>query len=252
MTARAPAREDAPEDALLDGRVRLLQPGEGYRVAIDPVIMAAAVPLAASQCALDLGCGVGAAALCLLARQPVAAVAGLEIQPDLARLARANAALNARADAFSVAVGDVLHPPLPNAAGFFDHVMANPPHQRADRARPPRDRGLATANVEGEATLRHWVAAALALVKPRGSLTMVHRADRVDELLAALSGRAGEIVLFPLWPGGDKPAKRVLVRARPGVETPTRLSAGLVLHADDGAFTRRAEAVLRHGKGLEL
>jgi len=236
------------EDALLDGRVRLLQPAAGYRVAIDPVLLAAAVPADAGAPVLDLGCGVGGAALCLLARCPEAVVTGLELHAEPAALAAGNARLNGCSERFQVVRGDVLSPPL---RGGFDHVMANPPHLPADRARAPATAGRLVANVEGAAKLANWVAAALALVRPRGGVTFIHRADRLDELLAALHARAGEIVVFPLWPAAGRDAKRVLVRARRDVRTPSRLAAGLVLHAA-GGFTPEAEAVLRGGAGLTI
>ena len=84
------------------------------------------------------------------------------------------------------------------------------------------------------------------------TVTVIHRADRLDALLAQLSGRAGEIVVFPLWPGAGKAAKRVIIRARKGTATPTRLSPGLVLHEPDGRYTAAADAVLREGAGLAL
>jgi tRNA1(Val) A37 N6-methylase TrmN6 len=83
-------------------------------------------------------------------------------------------------------------------------------------------------------------------------LTFIHRADRIEALLAQLNGRAGEIVLFPLWAGPGKPAKRVLVRARKDIAAPTRLAPGLVLHEEDGRYTREAEALLRDAAALDL
>lgn len=237
------------EDALLDGRVRLRQPAAGYRVAVDPVLLAAAVAARPGARVLDLGCGVGGAALCLLARCPGAVVTGLEIQHDLAALAAENARLNDCSERFHVVRGDVLCPPL---RGGFDHVMANPPYLPAGRARPPATAGRAAANVEGVAKLGDWVAAALALARPRGGVTFVHRADRLDELLGALYGQAGAIVVFPLWPAAGRDAKRVLVQARRDVRTPLRLAAGLVLHAAGGGFTPEAEAVLRGAAGLSI
>ncbi len=92
----------------------------------------------------------------------------------------------------------------------------------------------------------------LALVLRKGRLTLIHRADRLDEVLARLDGRAGETVVFPLWPGRGKPAKRVIISARRGVGRPFRLAAGLVLHADGGEFTPQAEAVLRDAAAIDL
>ena len=65
------------EDSLLGGRVRLRQPAAGYRVAIDPVLLAAAVPASAGERALDVGAGSAAAALCLGVRVAGVHVTGL-------------------------------------------------------------------------------------------------------------------------------------------------------------------------------
>jgi tRNA1(Val) A37 N6-methylase TrmN6 len=238
------------EDALLDGRLRLRQPAKGYRVAIDPVFLAAAVPARPNTYALDLGCGVGAAALCLLARVPEARVAGLEVQAELAALARVNAALNGLDDRFLVVEGD-LAGPIDLPTGGFDEVLCNPPHQPAAASAPP-NRAKALATHEGAADLDDWVRAALTFARANGGLTFVHRADRLDDLLAALRGKAGGVVVFPLWPREDQPAKRVLVRARKAVRAPTRQSQGLVLHDARGRYTAAAGAILRGGEGLAL
>jgi tRNA1(Val) A37 N6-methylase TrmN6 len=240
------------EDALLGGRVRLRQPVDGYRVAIDPVLLAAAVPARAGEGVLDLGCGVGAAALCLLARQPEARVLGLEIQPELAALAASNAEANGAASQFRVVAGDLLSPPFRANGAGFDHVLANPPYLSAESVRRPGNRSRAIANVEGAARLADWVAAALAFCRPRGTITVVHRADRLDRLLAALTGSAGGIVVFPLWPMHEKDAKRVIVQARKDIKTPTRMAAGLTLHEAGGGYTQVAEAVLRGETSLHL
>ncbi len=239
-------------DRLLGGRVSLRQPAAGYRAAIDPLLLAAAVPVQGQERILDLGCGSGAASLCLLARCAEARVLGLELQPEIAALAQENARDSGLATRFSAVCADLLQPPLRKRPDAFDHVMANPPYLPVARGRVSPESGRAMSNVEGAAKLADWVAAALALVKPRGSVTFIHRADRLDELLALLSGRTGEILVVPLWPGAGKSAKRVLVRARPGVATPTRLAPGLTLHQPDGSFTEAAERILRHAEPLRL
>jgi tRNA1(Val) A37 N6-methylase TrmN6 len=249
-----PEKPDNPAspDRLLGGRVMLRQPAAGYRAAIDPLLLAAAVPVQGGERVLDLGCGSGAASLCLLARCPRAQVIGLEVQPDMAALAQANARDSALATRFSAICADLLSPPFSKRRDAFDHVMANPPYLPAARGRVSPESGRAAANVEGAAKLADWVAAALALVRPRGSITFIHRADRLDELLALLTGRAGGIEIAPLWPAAGKSAKRVLVRARPGLATPTRLSPGLTLHRSDGGFTEAAERILRDGEALPV
>ena len=252
--AAAPA---VAEDALLGGRVRLVQPAEGYRAAIDPVFLAAAVPAAAGESVLDVGAGAGAAALCLAARVADVRVRGVEVAPDLVRLAVGNAGLNGLGGRVEFIAGDLLRPPARLAAGSFDHVMANPPYLPEGRGHPPPDAAKRAAQVEGAAGLEDWLRFCVAMVRPKGSVTLIHRADRLDAVLAVLRDGAGGIVVFPLWPGAGRggdaaPAKRVIVRARKGIAGPLRLAPGLVLHEAGGAFTPEAEAVLRDAGGLTL
>jgi tRNA1(Val) A37 N6-methylase TrmN6 len=239
------------DDRLLGGRVRLRQPLHGYRAAIDPVLLAAAVPAVEGDSVLDLGCGVGAAALCLLARLTGVRVTGLEVQPELAALARENAASNGFADRFTVVEGSLLAPP-PLVQDGYDHVMTNPPFLAEGSGTRAPVLSKATANMEeGEVDLGAWIKAAAKLLRPKGRLALIHRADRLGEVLNALGRRGlGEVRVLPLWPRAGRPAGRVIVTARKGVRTPLELLPGLVLHGEGGAYTEAAEAVLRRAEGV--
>ncbi|MSP21382.1 MAG: methyltransferase domain-containing protein [Alphaproteobacteria bacterium] len=240
-------------DTLLDGRVHLRQPAVGYRVAIDPVLLAAAVPARPGERVLDLGTGVGAAALCCAVRVPGCAVVGLELQHDLVELARANVSLNGLEATVRVEEGDVGHPPAKFADARFDHVMSNPPFAPAGQGTAPRHAGKRAANIEDGVDLRGWVKAAATVVRSGGTITLIHRADRLDELLAALTANgAGGVVVYPLWPKLGADCKRVLVQAIAARRAPPRLAAGLVLHEADGTYSAAAQAVLRGGAGLTL
>ncbi|MDX6749127.1 methyltransferase [Geminicoccaceae bacterium 1502E] len=246
-----PEPRTAPEvsdDELLGGRLRLLQPRHGYRVAIDPVLLAAALP-AANGRVLDAGTGTGAAALCLAARVPDCCVVALERDPGHAALARASVRRNGLEERIEVVEGDLLALPAALRRATFDAVMTNPPFN-APCGNAPRSPGRAVAHVE-EVAPALWLDACLRRLRPRGLLALIHRADRLHEVLAALHGRAGAITVLPLWPRAGVPARRVVVLARKGARGPLTLAAGLVLHEPDGGFTRCAQAILRHAAPLE-
>jgi tRNA1(Val) A37 N6-methylase TrmN6 len=244
-------------DTLLGGRVRLRQPASGYRAAIDPVFLAAAVPADAGEKLVELGCGVGAAALCLLDRMAREdhedlSVTGLEIQPDLADLARENAEANGLDRRFRIIRGDIKTPPPVLGPLSFDGAFFNPPYHPIETSRASEDPGRALANQEAAGTLEDWLAAALKLLKPKGHLTLIHRADRLAEILSGLQGRAGAIAVLPLHPKPGGPAKRVLVSARKHSGAPLRLLPGLPVHGDDGSYSEVAEAILRDGASIAL
>lgn len=245
--------EELTEDHLLNGRVRLFQPKHGYRVAIDPVLLAAAVPAQPGERVLDAGAGTGAASLCLAVRVEDCRIAGIELQRTLQRIASDNVAHNGMTSRIDLIAGDIGRPPPRLVGASFDHVMTNPPQLAAAAATPSPEPGRAAAHVEGELDLAAWLTNCLRMLKPGGLLTLIHRAERLDAILAALQGRLGDVVVFPLWPGGDRrPAKRVLIQGRKGSRGPLRLLRGLVLHEPDGRYTPAAECILRQAKPLVL
>lgn len=241
-------------DALLGGRVRLRQPRRGYRAATDPVFLAAACPALPGQSALDLGCGAGAAALCLAARVAGLQLHGLERQSAYAELARRNA--EAAGVPLQVHAGDLRAMPAALRALSFDHVLANPPFFPPE-APPAADPGRDAAQRE-DAAPADWIAAALRRLRPGGRLTLIHRTERLSALLAALDGRAGDVALLPLSAREGRPAGRIIVQARKGARGPLRLLAPLVIHAgprhlaDRDDFSPAAVAVLRDAAPLIL
>lgn len=233
------------ENTLLGGRVRLLQPARGYRIAIDAVLLAAAVDAAPGDRVLDLGTGVGAVGLCVVARLPSCEVIGIEFQPVLVALAERNVRLNGVDDRVRLLLHDIAQP-LPVDLGAFDHVVTNPPYLPAAVADPSPNPIKALATVESSADLARWLAVATGAAKPAGCVLIIHRSDRVDEIVHLLGQLGwGDITLKAL-----PPAARVLIRAR-RVPAPTqRQSPPLVLHRPDGRYTDEAEAILRHAAPL--
>ena len=247
----APVTEEISEDALLGGRLRFFQPRHGYRVAIDPVLLAAATAVPGDASVLDAGTGSGAAALCLAARCTGVRVTGIEREAGLLALARRNVAANDLSARVALVAGDLLAPPASLRAPSFDAVMTNPPFHPAAAASRPATASRAAAHLATVAPAV-WFRACLARLRPGGELTLIHRAVALDAILAALDGRAGAVRICPLWPKAGVAARRVLVAARKGARGPLRLLPGLVLHEADGRFTPAADAIFRQGAELPL
>jgi len=253
----APEAPGHTADAFLGGRLTLGQPARGVRAGSDAVFLAAAVPARPGERVLEAGLGTGAAALALLARVGGLAVVGVEIEPGQAALARQNAARNGLADRLAVVEGDIaaMTPATLGRLGTptpFDHAMANPPYFEEEASRVSPDPARARARVAGAGALDLWVARLAEALAPGGTLTLIHRAEALGRVLAALEGRLGEVAVLPLAPRRGQPAARIIVRARKGSRAPMRLLAPIVLHRPDGRYTSAAERVLRHARALCL
>lgn len=233
------------ENRVLGTRVRLLQNTSGYRAGLDAALLAAACDAKPGQRVLEIGCGVGGALLAAAARRPLARFVGIERDPGALALARRNVALNAMSDRVEALAGDV-------AAGFralglapFDSAMANPPFfddPGTLRGPAPEKAGAWMA----DAGLEAWCAFMSKAVREGGTLTLIHRADRLADILAAWAPKAGSFRIRPIQPFADQPAKRVLVRAVKTGKAPLVLLPALVLHDRDGAKHRpEIEAILR-------
>lgn len=245
-----PSDDSLTRDAFLDGRLSLWQPRHGYRAAIDPVLLAAFVPARPGETVLEPGCGVGTALLCLGRRVPGLALHGLELQPDYAELARRNAAANAVPAAIHTA--DLRAMPADLRATAFDQVLVNPPYMQGNSSLPAPDTGRDTANRErAELPLAGWIDASLKRLRQGGWLTLIHRPDRLAEILAALGTRAGAVEIRPVAPRAGRRATRILLRARKGAKAPLTLSAPLTLHSgashlrDGDDYTEDARRILR-------
>ncbi len=239
-------------DALLGGRVILRQPEDGYRTAIDPVLLAAAVPVNAGMRVLDAGCGTGAASLCLAARVAGADITGIDTEPEFISLARDSAELNAFQPPPVFEVGDLQDY---RTDAPFDIVKTNPPYRTKNSGHPPAHPLKRAANIEGTVSLSQWIDLCFGLLRPGGCFTMIHSRDRLEEVRSLIAPLATMAIIHPLWPKRRrKGGKRFLVLAftndpqnssidRGGVH----MTDGLVLHQADGAYTEEAEAILKYG-----
>ncbi len=250
------ADTETSEDAILGGRLRIRQPLRGHRVGHDAILLAAATAARSGELAVDLGAGVGAAGLALAARVPGLKLALVEIDAGLCALASENARLNRLDDRTVVLACDVEDVDALFAAGLspgsVDRVLMNPPFHDAQRQNVSPDPRRRLAHVGASGLLARWVGTVARLLKLHGVLTLIWRADGLDDVLGALRPEFGSIAVLPVYPRPGVPPIRVLVRAAKGEQGAQTTCHALVLNDERGQPTDAAEAVLRAGKTLNI
>lgn len=244
------AGADETIDDFLGGRVRLIQPKDGYRVSMDTVMLAATIPAKAGETVIEGGVGSGGAALCLAERVPGVSVLGIEKQDDMLAYAKRNIAFNGMEDSVSAVKGDITD--LTEGEASFDHVMVNPPYLADGKGiRPPTEtKGL--AHMDKSASLKDWIRFCVYKAKNKGTVSIIYRADRVDEVIAHLHRRVGELKIMPLWPRVGVPAKRVIIQGRKGMRGTASILPGLSLHGEIERYTAEAKKILWDGDALDL
>jgi len=244
MTGEFPMTDDATEDRFLDGRLVLRQSKRGYRAGADAMLLAAAVAPAGSL--MEAGCGPGAALLAVALRLPGVKIVGLERDKAAAALARQNVVANGLEDRVSVVEGDVFG----NIPSVYEGVFFNPPFAAVGEGSSPRVEKRDAYLTEHP--LDAWIARLSNHLTGGGLLTLIHRADKVGEILASMNGRLGAVTVYPVRPAADAPASRVLVRGVKGSRAPVTLLRGIDLHDGSGAkFTPEADAIFRGRASLD-
>jgi tRNA1(Val) A37 N6-methylase TrmN6 len=237
--------EDTLRTGFLGGRLSLAQPKRGYRAGMDAALLAAACDALPGQRVVEAGCGAGAALLSAAVRRPGTDFTGIERDPEALALALDNITVNRLSQRVRAVAGDVERRFATLELAPFDAALANPPFfDNPDAIRGPalerREAWIADGGLEA------WTKFLLKAVREGGSITLIHRADRLADILGLLGAGAGSFKVRPVHPFADEPAKRVLVRAIKTGKAPLVLLPALVLHERDGAkHTVEADAILR-------
>ncbi|MDP3316509.1 MAG: methyltransferase [Devosia sp.] len=225
------------------------QPVRGFRAGLDSVLLGASVRAATRQL-LDLGAGVGTAALVALADLADATATLAELDPPTAAIA----ALNLEANGFG-ARGRVLTVDVTAKGGaraaaglpsdHYDTVIANPPFFDPRAGSAPSAARSAARHMPPEA-LDLWVKTAATHAAPEGEVIFIHAAASLPVLLPAFMARFGAVTVLPLIPREGEAATRVLVRGTKGSRAPFTLLASRALHEPEGrTFRPEFDAIFR-------
>ncbi|MEL6665242.1 MAG: methyltransferase [Pseudomonadota bacterium] len=237
-------------DDFYDGRLKLYQPAKGFRAGTDSLLLAASLDANLAGEALEIGCGAGGALLPAAFRLIKTRITGLEIDVDMAALARKGVEANDLISRVEIVEGSAAN--LDRTwQNKFDLVFSNPPFFETGTIQA-LGAGKEAAYLE-DVPLKDWINAMLFALRPKGTFVMVHRAADLARILSVIERQCGEITVLPVhsYPGAE--AKRVLVRARKALRSgPMRLLEPKYLYQSKGGErTDWALAMQRDGAGLD-
>lgn len=179
-------KSDETLDEILEGSFTFLQKKRGYRFSLDSLLLAHFVRLRKKDRVIDLGTGSGVIAIITARRKECAKVVGLEIQEELADMARRNVVLNGLEGKVEILQGDVKNIKSLFDVGTFDVVVLNPPYSkvRSGRVNPDVQKSIARHEIKG--TLNDFLNASAHVLTHGGRTFIIYPASRLVGLLTAM------------------------------------------------------------------
>ncbi|MHB1126077.1 MAG: tRNA1(Val) (adenine(37)-N6)-methyltransferase [Bacillota bacterium] len=225
-------------EPLVENRLWIIQHRDRYRFSLEAVILAHFVSLKGGEKVIDIGTGSGVIPLLLIDREPTLAITGLEIQEEMADMARRSVAINGLDQNIGIITGDLRDVKNIPGGGSFDIVVANPPYLPVTRGRISPRYHIALSRHEIACALPDVLQAATVLLKNKGLLAMVHRPERLEEIMAGMErNRLQATRIRFVHPFADRPAKMVLVEAAKLSRKLTRVLPPLIVYAEHGQYT---------------
>ncbi len=225
------------EDLILNGKIKLYQPKHGYRVAIDPILLASTIEIKSKQTVLDVGCGVGTISLILKYIDKSLDVTSIDIDTTMTELCKKNSDVNKLP--LNIINSSIISNPLRNK--FFDSIVTNPPFFDPENFRSSEKKF--TANFES-INLKSWIHFCLKRLKPKGSFYIIHIPEKLPTILETFGDLVGKIEILPIYSHKNKSAKRIIVKCKKGSKESLKILPGLVSHESNNDYTENLKLIL--------
>lgn len=234
------------EDLFFNGAIRIRQERKGYRFSIDAAITAHGVNPTSGQTVVDLGTGCGIIPIILAHRYADIKIIGVEIQAELADLARFNRDQNHYHKRIGIIHADMCTLSPEQLQSPVDWVVCNPPYRRRHSGRVNPDSQRAIARHEIHVNLKQMVQAANNLLQIGGRLVTIYPAERLVEVLCELHSQHIEPKLIRMIHSkSGENAKLVMVKGVKGGRPGAIIENPLVIYNSDGVYTSQIEVMMK-------
>jgi len=233
---------DLTQDTFFDGELSIKQARRGYRFSIDAVILASSIRPRPQERIVDLGTGCGVVPLLVATRHPQTRLFGVEIQKELAEMARRNIVENGFSETIQIVCGDMRSVRPAEFDGPVDRVVCNPPFRRAAAGRINPNSQRAIARHEIQITLPVLIQTASRLVRTAGQFVVIFTSERLVELIQQMRTYQLEpkFVRF-IHSRRDSESKLVLLTGAKGAKPGLKIGAPIYIYNPDGSYTDEVE-----------
>lgn len=231
-------KESERLDDLQRNGYQIIQKEQGFCFGMDAVLLSGFAKVKPGEKAIDLGTGTGIIPILLKAKNDGKHYTGLEIQEEMADMARRSVALNHLEEKIDIVTGDIKEASRLFGAASFDVVTSNPPYMNDAHGLKNPDLPKAIARHEVLCTLEDVVREAAKLLRPGGRFYLVHRPHRLIEIVSALTKyRLEPKRMKMVHPFVDKQANMVLIEAVRGGRSMIQVEAPVIVYKEPGVYT---------------
>lgn len=225
------------KDSILNGAISLYQPKRGYRIAIDPIILASAIKIKEDQTILDVGCGVGTISLILKYLDKSQKITSIDIDPFMTDLCKKNSEIN------NLPLNIINH-----GIDFdilkgknFDCVVTNPPFYNLGSFRSSEKK--LTANFE-TISIENWISFCIKRLRNQGIFYIIHIPEKLNSILVAFGDSVGKIEIVPIYSHSNQCAKRIIVKCKKGSKEPLKILPGIISHQENNEYSDTLKSIL--------
>ncbi|MBN2468446.1 MAG: tRNA1(Val) (adenine(37)-N6)-methyltransferase [Deltaproteobacteria bacterium] len=235
---------DETLDAMFEGKLRVIQKKSGYRFSLDAVLLARLAPICPRDRVIDLGTGCGIIPLIIAHTSEAAEIIGVEIQEELADMARRNVAINGPTERITIFHEDLQNLSAHFPLGSFDCVVTNPPFRKLDTGRVNPRNQRAIARHEVMISLGRFLRVAFSLLRPSGKIFLIYSAARLVDLLCEMRGCKLEpkTIQF-VHAQREDIGKMVLVEGMREGGVEAKIKEPLIIYDSEGKYTEAIKLI---------
>lgn len=220
--------------------LRIIQNKDGFCFGIDSILLADyAKGIKKESKVIDLGTGTGIIGIMLCAKTEIKHITGIEVQEEVCKMAERSIKLNNMEKKFNVINKNIKEIEEDFELGTYDAVVTNPPYKKQGTGLTNESKKKLISRHEITATLEDFIKTSSKLLKDKGDLYMVHRPDRLADIMELLRKYKIEPKNMKfVHPNIKSEPKLILIKATKNAKQFLKIEKPLYIYEENGKYTK--------------